>query len=1004
MKKRRSRNPVLVLAIIVWLFTAGKNILKNLQSFKTQKAYAISDNFDSSGTWTAPDGIYYVDVECWGGGGGGGGSTRNTSYGGGGGGGGGYAKTTNVSVTPGQGYSVVIGAGGTGGAQASSGGSGGNSTFDTSTVIATGGGGGGAGGTSAGSAGTGGTGGTGDTTYNGGNGAAGLNPTGGGGGEGSGSTSNGGNASGQTGGTGTDGGDGGNGGASATDGNPGSTPGGAGGGAGNGGRPRGYTGGDGSSGRCVVTYTDTWAPSVNQTSYSPVWIFSSVPSNTSASEINMIATTGYDYSTPIQYLFTLDNSSCPTGHAGTGGTSSSWQTNTTYSDTGLDPNQCYGYKVQAKDSAAPENTGTNSTISYTYTSANVPGTPTLDNPTLSTLHLINNSNGNPQADPVTYYAAQVTLTSPSDPTWDQKWIDSGGNPSDTEVWLTDNELDNTTLQDLNESTEYGVSIKARNEDGDETSLSSEGTGTTTSASVEYEQTFTTSGTWTAPEGIFAVDVECWGGGGGGGGSEIKSTYGGGGGGGGGYAKTTNISVTPQQEYQVIIGTGGTGGAAGASGNPGDNSTFDTNSVIASGGGGGGGVGSATAGAAGGGGSGSTGGTTYIGGNGATGLNPTGGGGGEGSGSTSDGGDASGQTGGTGTDGGDGGDGGATETNGTSGSAPGGGGGGAGNGRPNSGFAGGDGADGQCTVYYKERVSGSLFCEVDTSCQYGTVIYRMSDTTNAHAELPTESNYSQLVCCYGVIGLTNSCSDNYEVVLKLSSTTNAHVEQNDQLNYPEQTCLQVPNNGIIDIGYQDDNCDGWDTTLGSMSSVTNAHVGDADAYTTKICATGLVAGTITFNISANSIGFGTLSPLNSRYATLDGNGTTTENYAHYLTASTNGDGGYTIYVQGPTLTSTENSNITIDAMGDPGDLPLAGTEQFGIRVTADGGDGYVVSPYEDSIYYAYAATSSAPDDLAQDDDGDDIPTDYYIYYLSNIEQVTEYSEYTTEITYTITSNF
>ena len=281
---------------------------------------------------------------------------------------------------------------------------------------------------------------------------------------------------------------------------------------------------------------------------------------------------------------------------------------------------------------------------------------------------------------------------------------------------------------------------------------------------------------------------------------------------------------------------------------------------------------------------------------------------------------------------------------------------------------------------------------------------MSGTSNAQAELPSESNYSYVVCCSGVIGLTNSCSGNYETVLKLSSTTNATVEQNDQTNYSEEVCLQVPNNGIIDVGYQEDNCDGWDTNLGSMSAITNAHVGDFDAYSTKICATALVGGTITFNISANNIGFGTLSPLNSRYATLDGNGSTSENYAHYLTASTNGDNGYTVYVQGPTLTSTNNPNVTIEAIGSTAELPLAGTEQFGIRATADGGDGYVVSPYDDSVYYAYAATSSTADNLAQDDDGDDISTDYYIYYLSNIEQITEYSEYTTDITYTITSNF
>jgi hypothetical protein len=188
----------------------------------------------------------------------------------------------------------------------------------------------------------------------------------------------------------------------------------------------------------------------------------------------MTATTGYDFSTPIEYLFTLDNSSCPSGHAGTGGTSSSWQTSTSYSDTGLDTNKCYGYTVQSRDSNSPQNSGTASAISYTYTSANTPGTPSLSNPTLYTLDLDNDSNGNPSSNPTTLYAAQMTRTVPTDSDWNGKWIDLGGSAASSEVWMTDSQLDATTIINLNHTTEYGVSIKAKNENGDETGFSSEG--------------------------------------------------------------------------------------------------------------------------------------------------------------------------------------------------------------------------------------------------------------------------------------------------------------------------------------------------------------------------------------------------------------------------------------------------------------------------------------------------------------------------------------------------
>ena len=1003
--KNISRPKILFFIFTVILSTISViRIVNNISTLdRINISHAASQTFNSSGTWTAPAGIYLITVECWGGGGGGGGSTRRQANGGGGGGGGGYAKSTNISVTPGQSYQVTIGAGGTGGGQGANGGNGGSSSFNNNTVVASGGSGGGVGNATPGTAGAGGTNSTGDTTYNGGNGAAGTNPTGGGGGEGSGSTSNGNNANGSTGGSGTDGGDGGNGGASNTNGSAGTIPGGGGGGAGRGRTFRGYSGGAGGSGRCVISYTDIWAPSIGLATYDPTWSFSSNPTGVSADQIDMTATTGYDFTTPIMYLFTNDNSTCPTNHAGDGGTSSNWQTEATFSNTDLEPNSCYGYKVIAKDSAIPSNTGSASSIFYTYTAANTPGTPTLDNPTISTLVLMNNANDNPVLNPTTLFSAKVVYTSPGDTKWENKWIDSDGNPSNTEVWLSDSSMDGIVLQNLNENTEYGVSVKAKNNAGDETPLGPEGRGNTLGTGTPHEQTYVSSGTWIAPDNINMVDVECWGGGGGGGGSTRRQANGGGGGGGGGYAKSTNISVTPGQSYQVTIGAGGTGGGQGANGGNGGSSSFNNNTVVASGGSGGG-VGNATPGTAGAGGTNSTGDTTYNGGNGAAGTNPTGGGGGEGSGSTSNGNNANGSTGGSGTDGGDGGNGGASNTNGSAGTIPGGGGGGAGRGATFRGYSGGNGSSGRCRISYKERITGTLSCKVTNSCPSGVVVYRMSDLINAHAELPNQNNYPNLVCCTGVPGLSNSCSGNYQTVLKLSATTNAHVEQNTQNNYPNDVCLQIPANGVIEIGYQQNNCNGYDTTIGSMSGITDAHVGDASAYPTKICATALVTGTITFNISNNNIGFGQLSVSNSRFATADGLGSNNETPAHTIEASTNGLNGYSIYIQGETLTGSPDTSIHINPIGNVSQPPMAGTEQFGIRATYSGGDGAVLAPYNDNVKYAYSASENTPAVLAVDLNGNDVSTMYSIYYLANISGNTEQSEYSTYITFTITGNF
>jgi len=94
--------------------------------------------FLTSGTWTCPSNVYFVDVEGFGGGGGGGAgsaaddATPALGADGGGGGGGALQKKLRVSVVPGTTYNITIGAGGTAGIWlGANGGAGGDTTFDT---------------------------------------------------------------------------------------------------------------------------------------------------------------------------------------------------------------------------------------------------------------------------------------------------------------------------------------------------------------------------------------------------------------------------------------------------------------------------------------------------------------------------------------------------------------------------------------------------------------------------------------------------------------------------------------------------------------------------------------------------------------------------------------------------------------------------------------------------------------------------------------------------------
>ncbi len=149
-------------------------------------------------------------------------------------------------------------------------------------------------------------------------------------------------------------------------------------------------------------------------------------------------------------------------------------------------------------------------------------------------------------------------------------------------------------------------------------------------------------------------------------------------------------------------------------------------------------------------------------------------------------------------------------------------------------------------------AGTLSCTTRTgSCSGGeTAVLRMYSTSDSHAELPSQSNYNNIVCCTGVAALSNSCSNNYAVIARLSGATNAHVEKNSEanLNYNSNlACISVPVAGTVSVGYQQTDCSGFDTTIASMETTTNSHIGNTTAYATKICASAHGAGSLSTDI-------------------------------------------------------------------------------------------------------------------------------------------------------------
>ena len=135
------------------------------------------------------------------------------------------------------------------------------------------------------------------------------------------------------------------------------------------------------------------------------------------------------------------------------------------------------------------------------------------------------------------------------------------------------------------------------------------------------------------------------------------------------------------------------------------------------------------------------------------------------------------------------------------------------------------------------VLATLTCEVRVgSCQAGYVdVFKMSNTTDAHAELRNETSYNVTACCRETYAPTSSlgagCTGNYRILLNLSGNTNAHASLNNETGYSVAVCLSSTNN--LTFAYNT-SCAGYDTCIASISGNTNAHVGNCSAYSTLLC--------------------------------------------------------------------------------------------------------------------------------------------------------------------------
>ena len=140
----------------------------------------------------------------------------------------------------------------------------------------------------------------------------------------------------------------------------------------------------------------------------------------------------------------------------------------------------------------------------------------------------------------------------------------------------------------------------------------------------------------------------------------------------------------------------------------------------------------------------------------------------------------------------------------------------------------------------------LSCSVkEGGCLEGeTAVLKISSLTNAHAEMKDQAFYNHYICCLGN-ELDVSCEGKYDTYLKLAKITNSHVEKKDQQNYPLSGCLSTtygteagyPSTIACSYVNAPNNCSDLGelyTCLGSIYKDTNSHIGDCNAYSTKVC--------------------------------------------------------------------------------------------------------------------------------------------------------------------------
>ena len=125
-------------------------------------------------------------------------------------------------------------------------------------------------------------------------------------------------------------------------------------------------------------------------------------------------------------------------------------------------------------------------------------------------------------------------------------------------------------------------------------------------------------------------------------------------------------------------------------------------------------------------------------------------------------------------------------------------------------------------------AGSCEVRLREECQiapWNNVVLGLYNTENAHAEVWSSEVYNYVLCCDFYKG--RECEGKNKI-LGLYRNTNSHVEMPGKEIYPLNVCYEG-----LSCSTQIGDCLQGEAFL-SLSSETNAHIGNSEAYDLKIC--------------------------------------------------------------------------------------------------------------------------------------------------------------------------